>query len=69
MTVTGAVANAIGTRSSMDDLVRAASRSGYRPMEAAAEAMIEAGKTTRAEADRHVFFSEPDVPMLHLRAA
>ena len=69
MTVNGAVATAIGNRSSMDDLIRAASRAGYRPMEAAAEAMVASGKTTVKEAQRHVFFSEPDVPMVHLRAA
>ena len=69
MQVSGPVAAAIGCRSSIDELIRAASRSGYRPMEVAAEAMIAGGKTTMEEAQRHVFFSEPDLPALHLRAA
>jgi type IV pilus assembly protein PilB len=69
MQVTGPVAAAIGNRSSMDDLIRAASRAGYKPMEAAAEAMIMSGKTTVAEAQRHVFFEEPDPSLIQLRAA
>lgn len=69
MPVQGPVANAIGNRSSLDEIVRAASRLGYKPMQAAAESLIAGGKTTREEAERQVFFSEPEYDVIQLRAA
>lgn len=69
MPVTRQVAAAIGNRSSMDDVIHAASIAGYKPMQAAADALIAAGKTTLEEARRHVFFAEPEHQQLQLRAA
>ncbi|MHB8636790.1 MAG: GspE/PulE family protein [Fimbriimonadaceae bacterium] len=69
MRVNSAVAAAIGNRSSMDDVLRAAVAAGYRPMSVAAEALAASGRTTIAEAQRHVFFSDAEQPVIQLRAA
>lgn len=67
--VTGPVSAAIARQAPVEELIECAFHEGYRPMSHQAERLIKEGVTTRAEAERNIYFDTIAAQSHFLRAA